>query len=121
MEASALRQISHGLNNLHAAFLAHQKHTDHRFDRIDTKLDQVCDKGGLEHKGFDDRIDALERRLEAQEQRQAGRSDILVPALGWASRNWLVLVLAGAFAWQNYIQPAIARAIAPPLTIHGTL
>jgi len=89
--AELARQIGHGLNNVHAALLEQQRASardrsatltkidalsdkmEARFADLEVKIVDVCDRGGREHKSFDDRLDAVERRMDTQEAYRAGR------------------------------------------------
>jgi hypothetical protein len=123
-ESEALHQITHGLNNLHAAFLAHQSNSERRWASLDEKLDRhyselyakvgdVCDRGGQEHSGFKAHLHALELRMAAQEARNVGRADILKPAAEFVAKNWVVILFALYVVWDEVAQPALARAASP--------
>lgn len=128
MENEALRQIGNGLNNLHAAMLASQKASerrhsfleqrlDERFDALYKRLDEVCDKGGEDHKEFRDAIVNLDTRMRVQEARQLGRADIWKPMVGWATKNWPIVLLVLYIGWDQVGRPLVADAVASPANV----
>lgn len=126
----AAELVARALDNLHAMLMSHQQASARdrhamleKIDRLDEKFDakfddlarrvvDVCDRGRGEHRGFDDRLGALELRMKEAEARAKGRADILKPVLEWSGKNWLALILAVALCWQTYVAPAL-QAFAP--------
>lgn len=122
---NALRQIGHGLNNLHSALLAHQTASEKRWANTDAKLDrhytelyakltEVCDRGRQEHKHFDDsdaglqeQIHTLSLRMTEYEARNKGRADILKPIFGWASKRAGIIVFALYVGWDQFVAPLV--------------
>lgn len=134
--------LASGLDRLSAALLSHQEASardrhamfekldalndkmDAKFDALASRIVDVCDKGQGEHRNYENRLNALELRIIATESRAAGRADILKPAIEWAGKNWLALMVAAAFTFQSYVMPAIARALSSPaqaVDIRGAL
>jgi hypothetical protein len=116
----ALQQIGFGLNNLNAAVLANQaaserRHAhlenrlDERFDALYKRLDEVCDRGGAEHKEFRDAIVSLDLRLRVQEARKQGQADILKPAMAFLSKHWLGILVVGYIGWSILVEPWVGQ------------
>ena len=139
--AELARQIGHGLNNVHAALLEQQRASardrsatltkidalsdkmEARFADLEVKIVDVCDRGGREHKSFDDRLDAVERRMDIQEAHRAGRDQtrkVFADATTWTLEHGWKLALVIFVGWQAFspmLQRATTSATAAAATI----
>lgn len=129
----ALRQLGHGMNNVHTALLANQAASERRHAALDAKidvlrtdvfvkLDDVCDRGLVDHQKFkDDDVSLrealleLKHRMELQEARDVGRADILKPAMDFISKRLGVILLVAYMGWNQFGAPLVAAAFAPPV------
>lgn len=145
LNAELARQIGSGLNNMHAALLEHQRASardrgatlakidalsdkvDAKFDAFGNRLNEVCDKGGLEHRAFATRLDHVERRLDVQEARRQGQAQtvrLFADSGTWLLEHGWKLALVLFVGWQA-ISPTLERAArsgsaaAAPIEIRG--
>lgn len=121
MDAELGRQIGNAVTALGNSLLEHQRSSardrgimlqkmDDNRDEVNAKLDKigldikdVCDRGRSEHRSFDDRLTALERRFETDTARKQGADQMrqfFAGAVTWTlEHGWkaaMVLYIAGS-------------------------
>lgn len=130
MDNEIARQLGNGLSALSASLLEHQRASARDRGMMLQKLDDlredfttqfntlakdivdVCDRGGQQHRGFAQRLDAIERRLEVEAANRQGQDHIkkaFAGATTWTLDHGWKLALVLYVVWTQ-AAPILATA-----------